>query len=203
MTDVPPTRERIVRSAARLFLARGYQAVGVSEICTAAQVQKGSFYHFFPSKSALAIAVVDHHAEALWARLDELERERRGPVAKLRATADVVGEMQGRLHAFFGRVVGCPLGNLAVELATTEDVAGRHVAAVLGRWESRIAGHCHDADEVGLLARGVDPDELAHQVMATMQGLILLAKASAAEPGPIPTTLHRVIDAGLRKKRAA
>jgi TetR/AcrR family transcriptional repressor of nem operon len=197
-----PTRERIVRTAARLFLARSYQVVGVNEICDTAQVQKGSFYHFFPSKSDLAIAVIDHHAAALWAVLDEVERGRRGPINKLRANADAVGDIQAGLHRYFGRIVGCPLGNLAVELTTTEDAAGLHVRGVFQEWERRVASHCQDADEVGLLRAGVDPDALAKQMMATMQGMILLAKVSGSGPTDIPLAMHRVIDSGLQKSAA-
>jgi hypothetical protein len=94
--------------------------------------------------------------------------------------------------------VGCPLGNLAVELSTTDDLAGRHVGAVLHRWEERIAGHCRDADAAHLLARGVDPDELAHMVIVTMQGMILLAKASNSGMGMIAPTMQRVIDSGVK-----
>jgi TetR/AcrR family transcriptional repressor of nem operon len=191
------TRERIVRTAARLFLARSYQSVGVNEICAEAQVQKGSFYHFFPSKSDLVIAVIDHHAAAMWEMLDKHERSARGPVNKIRATAEVVDEVQRGLVKAFGRVVGCPLGNLAVELATTEDAAGKHVAGALARWEDRVAGHCWDAAEVGQLAPGVDPDELAHMVIATMQGMILLAKVSDSDVGAVSLAIHRAIDSYL------
>ena len=38
--------------------ARGCTAVGVDEICRQAGVHKGSFYHFFPSKQALILAVL-------------------------------------------------------------------------------------------------------------------------------------------------
>src|SRR3954463_10625682 len=107
-----PTRDRLVRTAARLFLARSYAGVGVNEICAEAHVQKGSFYHFFPSKSDLAIAVIDHHAAAMWALLETHERAARGPLNKLRATAAVVDVVQHGLVKAFGRVVGCPLGNL-------------------------------------------------------------------------------------------
>src|ERR1700680_4470001 len=138
------TRERMVLPISRLFLARSYQSVSVNEICAVAQVQKGSFYHFFPSKSDLVIAVIDHHAAAMWEMLDKHERSARGPVNKIRATAEVVDEVQRGLVKEFGRVVGCPLGNLAVELATTEDAAGKHVAAVFARLEERGAGHCRE-----------------------------------------------------------
>lgn len=198
-----PTRERLVRTAARLFLTRSYSSVGVNEICTEAKVQKGSFYHFFPSKSDLAIAVVDHHAAAMWALLDGHERAARGPLNKLRATVTMVDEVQHNLVKTYGRVVGCPLGNLAVELATIEDAAGRHAAAVLAQWEERIAGHCRDAAEVGLLAPGTDPDQLAHVVIATMQGMILLAKVADSAVSVIPTAMLQAIDAGLAKEKVA
>ena len=48
-----------------MFLERSYQAVGVDELCQAADVRKGSFYHYFSSKSELAKAVIDLHAEGL------------------------------------------------------------------------------------------------------------------------------------------
>jgi TetR/AcrR family transcriptional repressor of nem operon len=204
MTGAPlPTRERLVRTAARLFLSRSYSSVGVNEICTEANVQKGSFYHFFPSKSDLAIAVIDHHAAAMWALLDAHERAARGPVNKLRATAAMVEEVQRALVRSYGRVVGCPLGNLGVELATTEDAAGRHAAEVFARWEERIAGHCRDAAEVGLLAPGTDPDELAHRVIATMQGMILLAKVADSTVEAVPAAILRAIESGLAKGKAA
>jgi TetR/AcrR family transcriptional regulator, transcriptional repressor for nem operon len=196
--EASPTRDRLVRTAARLFLARSYQSVGVNEICADAKVHKGSFYHFFPSKSDLAIAVIDRHANAMWALLDEHERAARGPVNKIRATAEVVNVVQTSLVKSFGRVVGCPLGNLAVELSTTEDVAGRHVAKVLRQWEERVAGHCRDAEAVNLLALRVDPDELAHMLIATMQGMILLAKVSDSDVSVISGVMHRVIDSGVK-----
>jgi TetR/AcrR family transcriptional repressor of nem operon len=196
-----PTRERIVRAAARLFLARSYASVGVSEICAAAQVQKGSFYHFFGSKSDLVMAVVDHHAAAMFELMETYERAARGPANKIRAVAEVAREAQSGLVASYGRVVGCPLGNLAVELATTEDEAGRHVAAVFARLEQRVAGHCRDAAEVGQLAPGVDPDALARQVVATMQGMILLAKVTGSPIEAVPAAMHRAIDAGLARRR--
>jgi TetR/AcrR family transcriptional regulator, transcriptional repressor for nem operon len=193
----------MVLTAARLFLARSYQSVSVNEICAVAQVQKGSFYHFFPSKSDLLIAVIDHHAAVMWEMMDKHERAARGPANKIRAIAGVMDESQRGLVKSFGRAVGCPLGNLAVELATTEDVAGKHVAAVFARLEERVAGHCWDAAEVGQLAEGVDPDELAHLVIATMEGMILLAKVSDSDVGAVPVAINRTIDSYLVKASGA
>lgn len=197
------TRDRLVRAASKLFLQSSYTAVGVNEICAAAEAAKGSFYHFFPAKSDLAIAVIDWHADAMWALHDKHEAAARGAVGRLRAVTDVVEEVQTRLHGSFGRMVGCPLGNLGVELATTDDPAGAHVASVLGQWEQRIARHCHDVAEAGLLRRGVDPDELATQILATMQGMILLSKVGGRRPEPIAAAMRGVIDGAVATRRAA
>jgi TetR/AcrR family transcriptional repressor of nem operon len=193
-----PTRERLVRTTARMFLGSSYQAVSVNQICAEVGVLKGSFYHYFPSKRDLAIAVIDHLDVGLRDLLDSHERAARGPVNKMRASAVAVDEIQRSLTRSYGRVVGCPLGNLAMELAPVEPAAGGHVAAALGRWRDRIGRHAHDADEVGLLAPGTDPEELAALVLAAMQGMILLAKVGEAPLTQVPVAMHRAIDSGLR-----
>jgi TetR/AcrR family transcriptional repressor of nem operon len=53
------TRQRLIDSARDLIYARSYSDVGVQEICDRAGVRKGSFYHFFPSKRDLTLAVLD------------------------------------------------------------------------------------------------------------------------------------------------
>ncbi len=47
-----------------LFHRRGYNAVGLKEICAEAKVNRGSFYNFFPSKRDLVLAVIDAHWES-------------------------------------------------------------------------------------------------------------------------------------------
>lgn len=203
-------RERLVRSAARLFLTRSYQAVGVEELCSAADVRRGSFYHFFPAKSDLAKAVIDWHAAALWARLDQAAeapaaagtgpavRARETP-ARLHAMADAVGEIQAGFQARFGRVVGCPFGNLAAELATTDDELREHLAAVFAEWERRVAVLCHAAADEGALREGMDPGLLAKSLVAQFQGMILLAKAGRSDASEIARALHQAIAASLRE----
>lgn len=193
------TRERIVHAADRLFFASGYNTVGVSEICGAAGVRKGSFYHFFPSKAALGVAVVDYHAAALWATLDNRESAVPGPVGKIRANAEAGVEFQRYLHRRYGRVVGCPFSNLAMEAAAKEEDLSRHAAEVLGRWQRRIAGHCHDAREAGLLAQGTSPEEFAYRLVATMQGAIMFARITGSTPLEISITMRNTIDAGVKE----
>lgn len=194
-------RERIVRAAARLFLTRSYHAVGVDELCAAADVRKGSFYHYFPSKSELAKAVIDLHVEAFWVRLDDDENA--SPAARLHAAADAIGKIQMGFESRFGRAVGCPFGNLAAELATTDEDLRRHVAAVFAELERRLAVVCHQATEDGLLRPGADPDRVAHALVAQYQGMILLAKVSTSSAAELAPALHELIAANLSEAAPA
>lgn len=52
------TRAHILEAALKLFSKEGYDATGVAEICAAAGVSKGAFYHHFPSKHDVFMALL-------------------------------------------------------------------------------------------------------------------------------------------------
>lgn len=193
-------RERIVRSAARLFLTRSYDGVSVDELCAAADVRKGSFYYYFASKPELAAAVIDFHADALIALMAEV---RTGTsMERLYGLADVTGGIQERYQERFGRIVGCPFGNLAAELSTVDDLVRARVAAAFERWEGQITTVCREVAADGGLRPGLDPDRLARAILAQAQGQILLAKATNGTAADIRTALHDLIDSSTREVAA-
>ena len=53
-------RARLAATADNLFRDRGFEAVSVAHLCQDAGVNKGSFYHFFPSKRDLLLEVIDN-----------------------------------------------------------------------------------------------------------------------------------------------
>ena len=199
MNRTVESRERIVRGAARLFLSRSYHGVSVDELCATAEVRKGSFYHFFPSKAELAKAVIDLHTEAL---LDRLARTSgTSPTERLHGLADAIGAIQTGFEERFGRVVGCPFGNLASEMATTDEKLREHIATAFARWEAAFAVLCRQAESAGVLRQGVRADQLAHTLLAQVQGQILLAKVSVAPAAGIRTALHDIIDTHVLEER--
>lgn len=70
MTAQPPSaRDRILAAAETLFLSRGVETVSVAEICRAADVSNGSFFHHFPSKDDLAVEIALALRREYWERL--------------------------------------------------------------------------------------------------------------------------------------
>lgn len=188
-------RERIVATAARLFLERSYQAVGIDELCQSADVRKGSLYHYFASKSELAKAVIDLHADAFGRHLHGSPAM--GPAQKLHAFPEAIGAVQSAFEAQFGRAVGCPFGNFAAELSTTDDEVRTHLAAKLGAMEHLLAATCREAADAGILRRGTNPDQLAHALLAQYEGIILLAKLNDSGVAGLAPALHDFIDGYL------
>ncbi len=182
-------------TAARLFLERSYQAVGVDELCQAADVRKGSFYHYFPSKSELAKAVIDLHSRAFEMHLSGSPATT--AAQKLHAIPEAIGTIQSTFEAQFGRAVGCPFGNIAAELSTTDEDLRKHVAEKLAAMERHLAAVCHEAAAVGVLREGADPDRLAHALLAQYQGIILLAKLNNSGVANLAPALHDFIDGYL------
>jgi len=59
------TRHRILEAATNLFSKSGYEATGVAEICQVAGVSKGAFYHHFPTKQAIFMALLNSYLNGI------------------------------------------------------------------------------------------------------------------------------------------
>ena len=176
MTPPTDTRTALVQNAASLWHARSYADVGVSEICEAAGVRKGSFYHFFPSKSALALAVLETRREqAADYIFGPASKRGSSPLERLVAITEIHYELQSTMKAESGSVLGCPIGNLALELSTQDAPVRERCAELLGDWASVVAQLLAEAVEVEELPP-IDVERASSAVVAYAQGLLLLAK---------------------------
>lgn len=171
-------RADLLDAAQRLLLARSYGSVGVAEICAEAGVRKGSLYYFFPGKEALV--------QAMLARLyASFEQEVLVPSLSTPGTlAQRLDALVEHLYAFqadrlhqYGVLPGCPFGNLAVEMATGNGAMRCAVAEHLSGLQTHFRLALEAARKRGELAPDVEPDMLAQQWLALMEGILVLAKS--------------------------
>jgi hypothetical protein len=71
---------------------------------------------------------------------------------------------------------GCPLGSLAGQLAESDPEARSLIAAGFERWTAAISEGLRSLQAGGQLPPGIDPDDLAVTLLATLQGGLLLAQ---------------------------
>jgi AcrR family transcriptional regulator len=167
------TRERLRETAARLFHEQGYAATGVATILREADANSGSLYHFFPNKEALLTGVLewyrDHLEDVVLRPVEEAEPD---PVKRIFRLLDWYRD--GMTQS--GCRLGCPIGNLALEVSDTHpevrpllDENFRGWAAGIRRW-LKEAGDRLPAD--------LDRDALSRFVLTVMEGGLMQARAS-------------------------
>ena len=166
------TRNRILSVAARLFEAHGFEGTAVASILREADVNSGSLYHFFPSKDALLVAVLEKSVDTLEpGLLEAAERAADDPVEKVFALLELY---RGRLLVSrFTR--GCPVGDLSLEVGSRIPEAASPIRLYFERWAQRVEDWLSDAGR--RLPDHVDRRALAQHVLSTLQGSVMQARA--------------------------
>ncbi|MBB3860942.1 TetR/AcrR family transcriptional repressor of nem operon [Novosphingobium hassiacum] len=82
------TRARILNCALRLMWRYGYSEIGVNRLIEEAGVLKGSFYHFFPSKLDLLLAMFDHLWSIQRRQIERIYQTKLAPAESLLAHID-------------------------------------------------------------------------------------------------------------------
>ncbi|UUX50914.1 TetR/AcrR family transcriptional regulator [Nisaea acidiphila] len=170
------SRETILEKASGLFLARGYGAVGTAEICRVAGVNKGTLYHFYPTKLDLLLAAIDRYAEAFRDDFRAIAVSGRPAPEKLKALFGVTARANQDWKERNGHAQGCLVGNSVLELGASEEAVRAHAEAAFTSWEREIAPVIEELQANGQL-EGLDPQRGAAAVIALMQGGLVLAKS--------------------------
>jgi AcrR family transcriptional regulator len=170
--DVPTTRDRIVAAARMLFHERGYEATGMKEILEKAGANSGSLYHFFRTKEDLLLAVLDLYLEWLHPCVMRPAFEKtEDPIERIFTV--LAGYRQLLLEREFK--LGCPIGNLALEIGDSRPAAREKIRQNFANW-CRAIESCLDA-AVSRLSSDVDRPALSRFVLTVMEGGIMQARA--------------------------
>lgn len=165
------TRDRLIETARNLFLEKGYANTGIAQILQTADVGSGSLYHFFPTKEDLLLAVLDRYKDMLWPVVIQPVFERvHDPIERVFGVLD--GYRQMLTVTQF--TMGCPIGNLALEMSNSHPAARQLLADNFTGWKQAIAG-CLTAAADRLPAQ-TSANALAEFVLTTMEGAVMLAR---------------------------
>jgi AcrR family transcriptional regulator len=86
-------RERLFRSALQLFAERGYQKTTVEDITEAADLGKGTFFNYFPTKEHVLATYGEERVAAMERALDEARSGKRPVLAVLK---DLIADLAGQ-----------------------------------------------------------------------------------------------------------
>ncbi|RCS24510.1 TetR/AcrR family transcriptional regulator [Phyllobacterium salinisoli] len=167
-------RTRLLEAARDIIRAKGFAATTVDDLCKAADVTKGAFFHNFGSKEALGVAVAEFWAETT-SRFFE--------AAPYHAQADPLERVLAYIAFRKAIIVGdlseftCLVGTMAQEIYASSpdirDACGRSIFGHAATLEADI--------EMARRARGITGDwtaeSLARHTQTIIQGGFVLAKA--------------------------
>lgn len=177
MGRVSDARDRILQAATDLIHDRGYAAVSVSDICSAAGLKKGSFYHFFPSKLELVLETIDQFAAGQRQAVASMMASPGSARDKLRSMFEGASGGMKACAAKNGAIRGCPIGNLALEMAHREPAIAQKLRQVFTQWRAGVESVLQAGVASGEFELE-DPRAVAESLIAFVEGSILLAKAT-------------------------
>ncbi|WP_055603704.1 TetR/AcrR family transcriptional regulator [Streptomyces aureus] len=169
-------RERLLEATGDLMRRRGYSGLGVAEICARAEVKKGSFYHFFESKQALTVEVVDAYWQGERACWTGALEGAEPALERLHRLLDGMVDLQRRTKESSGTVDGCLLGNLALELSTQEPDVRARLEEIFDEQIALVAGVLAEAASDGTVPEDRATRAVARAVVAQLEGMVLFAK---------------------------
>ena len=167
------TRDRLIESARFLFWERGFAGTSMADLLSHAEVNSGSFYHFFESKEALLRAVLETYLEALRPMVvDPAYAKTAEPLERIFAILAGYRERILQTHCQYG----CPLGRLALEIDPENRPAHALIAENFQGWIGAVRECLEQMQD--RLPSGVDLEALATYVLTVMEGGVMLSRSS-------------------------
>ncbi|MFN3749447.1 MAG: TetR/AcrR family transcriptional regulator [Sphingorhabdus sp.] len=181
-------RSKLIDAAHMLVRRQGYAATSVDEICAAAGVSKGAFFHHFASKEELGVAAAEQwtaRAEELiftlphWVRIED-------PLERLLAHIDFrLFMMEGPAEGFT-----CFVGTMVQESFASSEPLRVASDASISAYCDRLAVDIEAAIARYGIRDGVSAISLAYHIQAVLQGAFIIAKAKNSPKEARDSVLH-------------
>jgi AcrR family transcriptional regulator len=175
-------RDRLLRTASRLFYAEGLHTVGVDRLVSEAGVTRATFYRHFPAKEELIVAYLRGRSEEIRSAVARIAAESRGREALLRIMQLITEDVRR------GDFRGCAFLNAAAEYP---DPAHPVRAAV----EEHHAWFFQAIRDQAVKAGHADPDHTTRLLVLLRDGA--LQGGALGDPERVRDTLRRAVDAVL------
>ncbi|HRJ20952.1 MAG TPA: TetR/AcrR family transcriptional regulator [Bryobacteraceae bacterium] len=180
-------RRRLLHAALSLFREKGYNDTTVDDLCRAAKVTKGGFFHHFESKQALTLAAIEHWNEVTGALfLAAPYQPVSDPRERLLAYIDFRRELiQGPAREFT-----CLLGTLVQETFQTHPELREACRAGIENHALTLAATIEQARARHAPNAAWTAESLALHLQCVLQGAFVLAKASNDASAALDSIQH-------------
>jgi len=171
--DAERTRSKILRAAYGEIYGHGFRATSVNDIVARANVTKGAFFHYFPTKNDLGYALADEVLKEMmvdrWIKpLNAYRNPVQGMIKTYRKLMEETTDEDLAL--------GCPLNNLTQEMSAVDSNFRERLQSVLELWIGETEKHLRRAKEAGYIRPEVNVRMAAEFVVMAEEGSAALVK---------------------------
>ncbi|MDR5828204.1 TetR/AcrR family transcriptional regulator [Caballeronia sp. LP006] len=190
-SETVDVRENIITVGQRLIGAKGFSAVGLNEILTEAGVPKGSFYHYFGSKDAFGVALLERYFEDY---LNDLDQTLAQPGLSMAQRLTNYWSIWQETQSFFDCQGKCLAVKLGAEVADMSEA----MRATLKRGTAGIVSRLASAIEIGVAEGSLsiegDPQSVAQSLYQLWLGASIMVKiVRNTQPFEVATTTTQQI----------
>lgn len=190
--DSGQTKQLLIQSGVEYFTEFGFASSGIDLILKKVSVPKGSFYHYFSSKEAFGLAVIDEYSRYFAKKLDiHLLNETNKPLVRIANFANDAKEGMSRYN--FKR--GCLIGNLEQEVTLLPESHRQQLLTTFDDWQQKMTYCLQLAQQEKTISTSLDCKALASFFWLGWEGAIAKSKLTqnlAPIDGFIDTFLHLI-----------
>jgi len=172
-SDSQDTREALLRAGMLILTESGFTRSGIEPILKSIGVPKGSFYHYFSSKEAFGLAVLERYRRYFEAKLDGfLLDEAFSPLERLQRFAK--DAQDGIVRHEFKR--GCLVGNLEQESSLLSELFREQLQATYQSWQARVAGCLLESQKQGEMDLQISVEQVSQAFWIGWEGAVHRAR---------------------------
>ncbi|MGB3364814.1 MAG: TetR family transcriptional regulator C-terminal domain-containing protein [Thermodesulfobacteriota bacterium] len=168
------SKEKVIDSAQKLFHLNGFQNTSIDDILESTGVTKSNLYYHFKSKEELGLLVLEKRIREYENKFfsDTLESNSISPEKRLKKYYKKVTAYHENLEC----KNGCPFGNLALEMSTTNEKFRSRLSEFFNHWQKVIEKCIKEGVKLKEFRSDISPKIISQLILSHLEGAILMAK---------------------------
>jgi len=169
------TKEKLLQVGFDLIWDSSYGSVSVDDICKRAGINKGSFYHFFPSKADLVVEAYEEHWKEKRPAMDRIFSPQVPPVERIQNWCQYMYAVQKEKAEEYGHVCGCPFATVGSEIATLDEKMRARSERLMDAGRKYVESAIADAIREGSVTVK-DPVAASQTLLSLLCGMLVEAR---------------------------